>query len=255
MWKVYKYTLLDLARNRFALGYAFLLLLMSVGLFMLEADNTKALISLSQVVLALVPLLALVFTIIYFYNQYEFTVLLAVQPLRRQSITRAQLLAVSTALLISFLFGVGLPVAAYTPGPVGWTLLLTGSALTVVFCALGLFIAVLQKDRAKAVGIGLATWVFMVLVYDSLLLWLMFSFSDRPIEPLIVPLAALNPIDLSRILIMLKIDLAALLGYTGAVYQQFFGSLGGMLIAFAALLLWILLPTWGAVRTFARKDL
>ena len=105
------------------------------------------------------------------------------------------------------------------------------------------------------VGIGLATWVFMVLVYDSLLLWLMFSFSDRPIEPVIVPLAALNPIDLSRILIMLKIDLAALLGYTGAVYQQFFGSVGGMLISFAALVLWIQLPAMSATRVFARKDL
>lgn len=255
MWKVYKYTLLDLARNRFALGYALLLLLVSIGLFMLEADNTKALISLTQVVLALVPLLALVFTIIYFYNQYEFTVLLAVQPLRRQSILRAQFLAVGTALLVSFILGVGLPVIAYSPGPIGWTLLLTGAALTMVFCALGIFIAVRQRDRAKAVGIGLATWVFMVLVYDSLLLWLMFSFSDRPIEPVIVPLAALNPIDLSRILIMLKIDLAALLGYTGAVYQQFFGSLGGMLVSFAALLLWIQVPAWAATRVFARKDL
>ena len=255
MWKVYKYSLLDLARNRFAAGYALLLLLVSVGLFMLEADNTKALISLTQVVLALVPLLALVFTIIYFYNQYEFTVLLAVQPLRRQSITQAQFLAVSSALMASFLFGVGLPVIAYAPGPIGWTLLLTGIALTLVFCALGMFIAVRQRDRAKAIGIGLATWVFLVLVHDSLLLWVMFSFSDRPIEPLIVPLAALNPIDLSRILIMLEIDLAALLGYSGAVYQQFFGSIGGMSIAFGALLLWVLLPYWGALRSFARKDL
>lgn len=255
MWKVYKYSLLDLARNRFALGYALLLLLVSVGLFMLEADNTKALISLTQVVLALAPLLALIFTIIHFYNQYEFTVLLAVQPLARSSITRAQYMAVTTALLVAFLFGIGLPVAAYAPGPVGWTLLLTGVALTAVFCALGMLIAVRQRDRARAVGIGLVTWVFLVLVYDSLLLWLMFSFSDRPIEPLIVPLAALNPIDLSRILIMLQIDLAALLGYTGAVYQQFFGSMGGMLVSFAALLLWILLPASAAVRAFVRKDL
>jgi len=255
MWKVYKYTLLDLARNRFALGYALLLLLVSMGLFMLEADNMKAMIGLTQVILALTPLLALVFTIIYFYNQYEFTVLLAVQPLQRSAITRAQFMAIGTALLLSFLFGVGLPIIAWAPGPISWTLLLTGSALTLVFTALGLYIAVRQRDRAKAVGIGLVTWVMMVLVYDSLLLWLMFTFSDRPIEPLIVPLAALNPIDLSRILIMLKIDLAALLGYTGAVYQQFFGSAGGMLVSFVALLAWTLLPTWGAVRAFARKDL
>lgn len=255
MWKVCKYTLIDLARNRFALGYAVLLLLVSAGLFMLEADPTQALISLTQVVLALVPLLTLIFTVIYFYNQYEFTVLLAVQPLHRRSIVFAQLLAVTIAKLVAFLFGVGMPVLVYCPSGAGWTLLLTGAALTAVFSAIGGLVAVKNRDRARGVGIGLVIWVLMVLVYDAVLLWIMFSFSDRPIEPVIVPLAALNPIDLARILVMLKIDLAALLGYTGAVYQQFFGTAGGMLAAFAALLLWVLLPGFRAVRAFARKDL
>lgn len=255
MWKVYKYTLLDLVRNRFAIGYAVLLLVISIALFMLEADDTKALVTLAQVMLALTPLLAMVFTIIYTYNQYEFTVLLAVQPLRRTTILRAQFFAISTALAGAYLIGVGLPIVAWVPGPVGWTLLITGVALTSVFCAIGLFIAVRQRDRAKAVGIGLVTWVVLVLVYDSLLLWIMFTFSDRPIEPLIVPLAALNPIDLSRMLIMLQVDLAALLGYTGAVYQQFFGGTGGMLVSFAALLAWIAVPLWRAHRVFATKDL
>ncbi|MEO8590975.1 MAG: ABC transporter permease subunit [Flavobacteriales bacterium] len=255
MWKVCKYTLIDLARNRFALGYAGLLLLVSLGLFLLEGDPTQALISLTQVALALVPLLTLIFTVIYFYNQYEFTVLLAVQPLHRRSILLAQLLAVTIAMLVAFFFGLGLPVLVYCPNAAGWTLLLTGAALTAVFTAIGGLVAVKNRDRARGVGIGLVTWVMMVLVYDALLLWIMFSFSDRPIEPVIVPLAALNPIDLARILVMLKIDLAALLGYTGAVYQQFFGSAGGMLVAFVALLLWVLLPATWAVRAFARKDL
>lgn len=255
MWKVYKYTVIDLARNRFAIGYALLLLAISTALFMLEPDNTKALITLSQVVLALTPLLSLVFTIIWFYNQYEFTVLLAVQPLHRGTITRAQYHAVSTALFVSYLLGIGIPILAWAPGAVGWTLLLTGGMLTLVCCALGLWVAVRQRDRAKAVGIGLVAWVLMVLVWDAMLLWIMYSFSDRPIEPLIVPLAALNPIDLSRMLIMLKIDLAALLGYTGAVYEKFFGSTGGMLASLSALALWALLPTWAAVRAFAKKDL
>lgn len=255
MLKVCKYTLIDLARNRFAIGYAALLLLVSIGLFMLEGDPTKALISLTQVVLALVPLLALVFTIIYFYNQYEFTVLLAVQPLGRRNIVLAQLLAVTIAMLIAFLVGIGMPVLVFAPSAAGWTLLLTGAALTAVFSAIGGWIAVKNRDRARGVGIGLVTWVLMVLVYDALLLWIMFAFSDRPIEPVIVPLAAFNPIDLARILVMLKIDLAALLGYTGAVYQQFFGSIGGMLVALSALLMWVVVPTWRAVSAFARKDL
>lgn len=255
MWKVYKYTLLDLLRNRFAMGYAAMLLAVSTGLFLLEADNTKALITLAQVLLALAPLLTLVFTIIWYYNQYEFTVLLAVQPLHRGAIVRAQSMAVGTALLLAFLFGVGLPVAAWAPGAVGWTLLLSGLSLTAVFTALGTLVVVRNRDRAKAVGIGLITWVVLVLVYDAFLLWLMFTFSDRPIEPIVVPLAALNPIDLARMLVMLKVDLAALLGYTGAVYERFFGSTGGMLAAFAAMVLWTLLPAMAAVRRFVRKDL
>jgi hypothetical protein len=41
-------------------------------------------------------------------------------------------------------------------------------------------------------------------------------------------LSALNPIDLGRILFLMKFDIAALMGYTGAVFQRFFGSgLGG----------------------------
>lgn len=255
MWKVAKYTLIDLARNKFVIGYAALLLLISTGLFQLEAEPAKALISLTQVVLALVPLIALVFTIIYSYDRSEFTVLLAVQPLHRRSILLGQLLAAGMAMLAAFLVGVGMPVSAIAPGPVGRTLLLTGSALSLVFVALGMLVAVTHRDRARGVGIGLIIWVVLALVYDALLLWVMFAFSDRPIEPVIVPLAALDPIDLARILVMLKIDLAALLGYTGAVYQKFFGSTGGMLLSFLLLLLWIAWPGWSALRIFSRKDL
>lgn len=38
-----------------------------------------------------------------------------------------------------------------------------------------------------------------------------------------IVLSALNPIDLGRILVLLKMDVAALLGYTGAVFRQFLG--------------------------------
>ena len=80
MLKVFKYTLIDLARNRFVLGYALLMLFVAEGLFFVEDDPSKALLSLVQVVMALVPLIALVFTIVYSYDSLEFTQLLAVHP-------------------------------------------------------------------------------------------------------------------------------------------------------------------------------
>jgi len=45
------------------------------------------------------------------------------------------------------------------------------------------------------------------------------------------------------------------MGYTGAVYKQFFGNASGNLYAVLILLVWLILPLWAAVRIFKRKDL
>ncbi|HOY29433.1 MAG TPA: ABC transporter permease, partial [Flavobacteriales bacterium] len=222
MGKVFKYTLIDLARNRFVLGYALLMLALAQGLFMLEDDAMKALLSLVQVVLALVPLVTLVFTVVYLYDIQEFTQLLAVQPIGRRAIISGQLLALASALLVAQGLGLGLPLLVHAPFRSAVVLSLAGSALVLVFAALGALIALRQRDKARGVGIALVLWLLFVLVYDALLLWLMFMTSEYPVEPFVVPLAALDPIDLARILVMLEIDLAAMMGYSGAVYKSFF---------------------------------
>jgi len=253
--KVFKYTLIDLLRNRFVLGYALLLLAIGQGLFLLEEDPMKAILSLVQVIMALVPLIALVFTVVYMYDTQEFTQLLAVQPMARRSILLGQLLAMCTAMLLAQAFGLGLPLIAHAPGSASLMLSLSGSALSVVFVVLGVLIATRLREKARGVGMALVAWLLFVLVHDALLLALLFTLSDYPIEPWIVPLAGLNPIDLARIIVMLEIDLAAMMGYSGAVYKNFFGSNMGMLIAALIMLLWTLIPGWGAIRAFQRKDL
>ncbi|MCB0793801.1 MAG: ABC transporter permease subunit [Flavobacteriales bacterium] len=255
MTKVFKYTLIDLARNRFVLGYALLMLLVAQGLFMVEDDPSKALLSLVQVVMALVPLIALVFTIVYSYDSLEFTQLLAVQPMARRSILAGQIGALCVALLVAQGFGLGLPLLVNDPGMAAVMLSISGSGLVLVFTALGVLIALKHREKARGVGVGLMVWFLFVLAYDALLMSLMFALNDYPIEPFIVPLAALNPIDMGRILVMLQIDLAAMMGYSGAVYKEFFGSAGGMAVAFGVMLIWFLVPTLLSFRTFQRKDL
>ena len=63
-----------------------------------------------------------------------------------------------------------------------------------------------------------------------------------------------NPIDLSRVLIMLKLDISALMGYTGAVFNKFLGTGLGMTVAFGTLLLWVILPVFMFIRKAERKD-
>jgi Cu-processing system permease protein len=255
MWKVYKYTLIDLARNKFVLGWTLLLLAISLGLFQLEDQPVKAMLSLSQVLLALVPLVASVFTIVYIYDVMEFTELLAVQPLGRSKILSGQMAALGTALVLGALVGAGIPLIIFLPGGATITLILACVMLTLVFVAIGSLIAIKNREKARGVGLGLVVWFLFVLVYDAVLLWIMFAFSDYPIEPLIVPLAALDPIDLGRIMVLLKVDLAAMMGYSGAVYEQFFGTLRGILVALAALMVWVAVPSMFAFRAFRRKDL
>lgn len=255
MLKVFKYTLIDLLRNRFMLGYAMLLLLMGQGLFMLEEDPMKAILSLVQVVMALVPLIALVFTVVYIYDTQEFTQLLAVQPMTRRSILSGQLLAMTTAMLAAQAFGLGLPLLVHAPGRAALMLSLSGSALSVVFVVLGTLLATRLREKARGVGMALVVWLLFVLVHDAILLTLLFALGDYPIEPWIVPLAGLNPIDLARIIVMLEIDLAAMMGYSGAVYKNFFGSSLGMAVAALIMLAWAVMPGWGALRAFQRKDL
>lgn len=255
MNKVLRYTLIDLARNRFVLAFAFLLLLLSEGLFLLEDDAMKALLSLMQVALAIVPLVVLVFTIVHAYDTQEFVQLLAVQPIARRAILLGRWLALGIAFTAAIAFGLGLPLLLHIGDATAVVFLLAVLLLGWVFAALGTWIATAQRDKARGVGFGIAVWVGMLIVYDALLLWLLFAFSDHPVEPFVVPLAALNPIDLARIAVMLRIDLAALMGYSGAVYQDLFGSISGALIAVGMMLLWTLLPALAAVRSFARKDL
>ena len=63
-----------------------------------------------------------------------------------------------------------------------------------------------------------------------------------------------NPIDLARVLILLRLDVSALMGYTGAVFERFFGSTGGALLASLALVMWTGVPLLLGARRFQRKD-
>jgi Cu-processing system permease protein len=64
----------------------------------------------------------------------------------------------------------------------------------------------------------------------------------------------LNPVDLGRVLLLLQFDLAALSGYTGAVFERFFSGSTAFLVASTALLLWILIPLGLGLRRFERRD-
>ncbi len=137
----------------------------------------------------------------------------------------------------------------------GVILLISGLLLTLTFVSLAFLAAVITRDKAKGIGVALVIWFYFALVYDGLVLGILFSFSDYPLEKAMLILTALNPTDLARIMVLMKMDISALMGFTGAVFQDFFSTYYGLLIALGVLLLWVVWPVALSTRIFSRKDL
>jgi Cu-processing system permease protein len=78
---------------------------------------------------------------------------------------------------------------------------------------------------------------------------------DYPMEKPMVVFSCLNPVDLARILILLKLDISALMGATSAIFSNFFGNQWGMVATVFIMFGWAFMPLWWSVRKFNRKDL
>ena len=255
MNKIIKYVFYDIIRNKIVLAYTLFLLLLSIGLFNLGGSPDKGILSLLNLVLLTVPLISIVFATTHFYNSYEFMELLVAQPINRTRIFMSEYLGVACSLAGAFILGVGLPVLLFGAGLTGFFLLLTGVFITFIFVALAFLASVITRDKAKGIGIALLLWFYFALIYDGIVLFILYSFSDYPLENATLALTAFNPVDLGRIIVLLNLDVSALMGYTGALYKSILGSVWGIGMAFGLLLLWILVPMLSSRRIFSKRDL
>lgn len=255
MNKVVKYVFLDILRNRIVLGYTVLLFLVGFSVFSLDDSSSKGIITMLNLVLLIVPMVCLIFSTIYIYNSAEFIELLVTQPIKRGKIWRSMMLGLMGSLSLAFLIGAGLPLLLFDGTTAALTLLISGLFLSVIFVALAMFAAVLTRDKAKGIGLGILLWFYFTLLFDGIVLFVLFQFSDYPMEIPMLVMAAFNPVDIARILVLLELDISALMGYTGAVFNAFFGNISGMILTSGVLFVWTIIPAYLSIRKFKSKDL
>lgn len=255
MLRITKYVLADILRNKTLIIYTLLLFLLSFSVFSLEDNPTKGVLSILNLLLIIVPLISSIFTTIYIYNSAEFVELLVSQPIKRSSIWTSLYFGLATSLSLAFIIGAGIVTLIYQPDSTGLFLVICGVLLSLIFSAVAMLTSVYNRDKAKGVGASILTWLYFSLLFDGLLVFLLFQFSDYPIEKAMLFLSMLNPIDLARILILLKLDVSALMGYTGALFRSFFGNEYGQSISFFVLILWFLIPLILSLKKFKNKDL
>ena len=255
MLKLSKYVLYDILRNKVVIAYTLFLLIVSMSFFQMEENSSKAVLSLLNIVLIVIPLVSMVFSTIHWYNSYEFIELMLTQPVSRKKVLISEFAGIGSSLVTAFLLGVGIPVIIYQFDATGIALLVVGSLLTLVFTSIAFLASIKSRDKARGIGAALLLWFYFALIFDGLLLLILFGFSDYPLEKLTMFLSSLNPIDLGRIYLMLQMDVSALMGYTGATFKEFFGSQMGLFYTMVIMITWIVGPLLLSIRSFNRKDL
>lgn len=255
MRKVIKYVMLDILRNKIILGYTVLLFLISFSVFSFEDNIAKGLLSLLNLELFIIPLVSIVFSTIYIYNSSEFIELLVSQPLKRKDIWMSFFWGLSGSLTIAICIGSGIPLLYFQQDMTGLVMLIIGCFLSVIFVSIALLAVLITRDKAKGIGISMFLWLYFAIIFDGLILYILFQFADYPLEKTMMILSFFNPIDLCRIVILLRLDISALMGYTGAVFKDFFGTATGMITSVSILLLWIIIPIMLSRRIFKKKDL
>lgn len=257
--KIVKYELSDVVRSRWLLAYALFFGVATDALLRFSGSDAKALLSVMNLVLFIVPLVSVVFGTIFLYNAREFTELLLAQPVNRRQLFVGLYLGLTLPLAASIVAGIAIPFAIHgvtepsTRGTIA-LMLLAGVALTAIFTALAFLIATHFEDRVKGLGLSIALWLGFAVLYDGLVLLVAMLFADYALERPMLGLMLANPVDLARVALLMRFDLAAMMGYTGAVFQRALGQGGGLVVAGAALLAWLALPVTLSLRRFQRKD-
>lgn len=255
MNRIIKIIFLDILKNKIIVAYTLILAILSWSSFGLEDNSSKGLLTILNIILFTVPLVSILFATIYLYNSSEFIELLLSQPIKRNKIWLSLFLGLSLSMVLAFFIGAGIPLLINAPDSVGIMMLIIGSLITLVFVALAFLSSILTRDKAKGIGIAIMAWLYFALLFDGLILYLLFQLSDYPIEKAMIVITAFSPIDLARIQILLHLDVSAMMGYTGAIFKDFFGTTLGLLISFFLLCLWVVVPFVISLIKFKNKDL
>jgi len=255
MIRVLKYVALDILKNKIIIAYTIMLALFAWSAFSLEDNESKGVLTVLNIVLLTVPLVSILFSTIYIYNSSEFIELLISNPVNRGMVWKALFIGLSLSMVTAYIVGVGIPLLLFANFATAIMMVATGIMLSMIFVSVAFLCSMLTRDKAKGIGVSIMLWLYFALLFDGIVLFLFFQFADYPIEKIVVILSALSPVDLSRILILLKLDVSAMLGFSGAIFQNYFGSNWGLVLSFALLGLWIAVPFAISLRKFKKKDL
>ncbi|HET9707839.1 MAG TPA: ABC transporter permease subunit [Gemmatimonadales bacterium] len=216
-------------------------------------------ISLLQLTLWTVPLLALLLGAVSGAECTELEFLTAL-PLPRAHIVISRWAAWTVALSAALVTGfgaAGLVIGVFAgSADVGRYVALIGVAALLVSAglAVGMWIGIGARSRARAVGFAVVVWFVLVVGADLAAIALLSILPAHTATWSLVVLLTANPVDSARALGLGLFQADAVAGPTGAALHRLLGGPGAMLML-VSLIAWTIVPLRLAGRRFASQDL
>lgn len=199
---------------------------------------TRTTASLLNLVLYLVPMLALAAATSSFSGDKGAAEFLFSQPVSRTEVLLGKIVGLFASLAVAVIFGFGVSgfVIAAQSGTDGILRYLGFIVLTLLllltFLCLGAFASIVSESRTRALGIALAMWFAFVLFYDLVVMGLACVVSPHTSRAFILISLFGNPVDLARVAGLLILGGATIFGAAGSALVK---TLGSSTLAVAAL--------------------
>ena len=263
----------DGLRNRWVLAVTLLLAMLALSLGFLGSAPTGTVkvdpltvtvVSLSSLSIFLIPLIAMLLSYDAIVGEIErgTMALLLSYPISRKQVMMGKFFGHLIILALATVAGYGiagialqlahggLDLSAWTPFAM---LILASILLGACFLSLGYLISAIVKERATAAGIAIGVWLFLVVIYDMMLLGILVADQGRIITADLLNIILLfNPTDVYRLLNLTGHENIALFsGMAGLSDQASLSSNTLLLVQ----ILWIAIPLSLATLVFKRKSL
>ncbi|MBS1807915.1 MAG: ABC transporter permease subunit [Acidobacteria bacterium] len=258
-------------RNKWTLIFAgvFSVLVLAISYFgMITAGAigfqgfTRTSASLLNLVLYIVPLVALVMGTLSFTSEKGASEMLFAQPVTRGEIWLGKLLGLFGSMLTATLIGFGLggfviAMKAGTAGALRYPLFVGFSLLlALVFLSLSALIAALCQRKNRAFGVVMFLWFFFVLFYDLLVIGGTFLFKERTANHFIFASLFGNPVDMTRVGSLIVLNGKEIFGVAGAALMKFFGGeVTSISLLVLGMTVWIVAPFLLSQRLLKRQDI
>lgn len=226
-------------------------------------DLARTATSLTQLVVLVIPMMALLVGATSFSPDRGAAELLFSQPVSRATIVLGKLLGLLEALTAAQLLGfgaAGLVIFSQSgvEGLGGFALLFAGSViLTAIFLSISAWIAGGDgRRRTRALAIAVVIWFAAVVLFDVAALGIASLLRSGPASRVLMVAALVNPVDAVRTGALLGIQGTAAFGAASLALLRFTSGIGGAAAAIAAsLTLWAVVPAAMAIRRAIRADI